>query len=175
MNTKLSKWREEEGGIDFVQLVIGLLIISIAAVGTFQSLFWGYEQLDFQMRYRKAISIARSYAEYWQGRIHTDFPEPTAPSFRAIKAGNLAHPLEVLLDERDPLKSDDDIMCKISYAPLNAVDLITTGEGIDYWTIRVRVTWFEPTDNPRDSDIYEDRNGKPHEIEFYTAMNPATL
>jgi|SaaInl8_200m_RNA_FD_contig_31_80676_length_716_multi_3_in_0_out_0_1 hypothetical protein len=174
MNAYKSRLHEDEGGLDFVQIVIGLLIISIAAVGTFQSLFWGYEQLDFQMRYRKAISIARSYAEYWQGRIHTDFPSSKDASFRSVKAGNLSSPLEVLLDQRDPARDDDDIVCKIAYAPLVPVDLNTTGSGIDYWEIVVRLTWYEPN-SELGSRGYDEQRSFPHEIVFYTAMTYSTL
>lgn len=174
MKAHMRRLHEDDGGLDFVQIVIGLLIISIAAVGTFQSLFWGYEQLDFQMRYRKAISVARSYAEYWQGRIHTDFPKTTDAAFRAVKNGNLARPLVVLLDERDPTTDNDDIVCEVSYAPLVPVDLNTTGSGIDYWEIVVRVTWYEPNSELGSSGDEEHRP-MPHEIDFYTAMTSSTL
>lgn len=174
MNTRLKKWRDDEGGLDFVQMVIGLLIISIAAVGTFQALFFGQEQLDYQMRYRKAISVARSYAEYWQGRIHTDFPEPGSPSFNGVKAGNLARPLEVLLDTRDPNNDADDIMCNVAYAPLVPIDKPTTGPGIDYWQIKVRVTWLEPSSNSKEPGKYEVLD-IPHSVEFHAAMTSATL
>jgi len=154
--------QQDEGSIDFIQLIVGLMIIAIAAVGTFQALFYGYEQLDYEMRYRKAISMARSYVEYWQGRIHTDFN----PNDRATMVGNLGDPHVFLLDERNPTITYDDIYCEVAYGPIVPVDLETTGEGVDHYLISVIVSWWEPN---------ESRMIAPHEIEFSAAMVPATL
>ena len=161
MNRLREKWRSDEGSIDFMQLIVGLLIIAIAAVGTFQALYYGYEQLDYQMRYRKAISLARSYVEYWQGRIHTDFD----PKDQATRVGNLVNPLWVTLDERTN-SGYDDILCQLSYGPLEPVDMPATGQGIDHWKVRVYVKWWE---------LGEPSTIPPHEIFFDATMVPATL
>lgn len=153
--------RRDEGSIDFVQLVTGLMIISIAAVGTFQALIYGYEQLDYEMRHRKAVSVARSYVEYWQGRIHTDFP-----TTRQEMNGNLNRPEQFLLDERDPNTDFDDIDCWVSYGRLEAVDLQATGEGVDHYKIRVYVSWWEPE---------QSRLTQAKEIFFDATMVPAAL
>lgn len=151
------RWSGDDGSIDFIQVVIGLMIVAIACVGTFQALAYGYDHLNQQMRYRKALSIARSYVEYWQGRIHTDFD----PNDRQTRAGNLAGGGQtVLLDTGDPTTTSDDIYCNVAYGPLEAVDLQVTGVGIDYWKIRVYVNWDEyPAGHnrpPRHSDIFFD-------------------
>jgi len=159
--TKL-RWSGDDGSIDFIQVVIGLMIVAIACVGTFEALAYGYDHLNQQMRYRKALSIARSYVEYWQGRIHTDFD----PSDRVTRAGNLGGGQTVLLDEGDPTTSVDDIYCTISYGPLEGVDLQVTGVGVDYWKIRVYVKWWE---------INESHTIPPHEIFFDATMVPAAL
>src|SRR3972149_2928910 len=109
MNAIVRKMCGEEGSIDFMQLSVGLMIISIASVGTLQSLYYGYEQLDQQMRHRKAVMVARSYVEYIQGRIHTDF-DPKRSSDTKFKNGNHGNPEEALLDARDPSTDLDDIM-----------------------------------------------------------------
>ncbi len=153
--------QRDEGSIDFVQLVIGLLIISIAAVGTFQALIYGYEQLDYEMRHRKAVSIARSHVEYWQGRIHTDMP-----TSRQEANGNLNRPNQFLLDERDPNTDIDNIDCWVSYGPLEPIDLPTTGDGVDHFKVRVYVSWWEPE---------QSRLTKAHEIFFDATMVPAAL
>ncbi len=154
-------WHRDEGGIDFVQVVVGLLIIAIAAVGTFQALVYGYGQLNYEMRYRKAISMARSYVEYWQGRIHTDFQ-----ATRQVMNGNLARPEVYLLDECDPRNVFDDIYCKVAYGPIEPVDLETTGQGVDHYRIRVYVTWWEPD---------QSFNSPGHEVFFDATMVPAAL
>lgn len=161
----LKKWREDEGSVDYIQVVVGVLIVAIAAVGLLQTLFWGYEQFDYDIRYKKAVSVARSYAEYWQGRIHVAFPKTTDPNFRRIIAGNQNNPDVVLLDQRDPNDVDDDVYCRVSYR-LQDRDLETTGTGIDYWEIHVRVQWDEPNEGGL--------NVPKREITFFTAMNPGT-
>ena len=141
MKWNLGKWREDAGGIDFIQIVIGLMIVAIAAVGTFQALQFGNDKLNQQMRYRKAISIARSYVEYWQGRIHTDF-NPNDP---LVRNGNLTQVVDpTVLDRGDPTTDADDIVCYVRYGPLDPVDLPATGAGVDFWRINVKVTWSEP-------------------------------
>jgi len=162
MKSIKNTWQREEGGIDFVQLIVGLMIIAIAAVGTFQALIYGYEQLDYEMRYRKAVSVARSYMEYWQGRIHTDINLYD----RQVLNGNLGRPEVLLLDERDPTIDYDDVYCQVSYGPIDMVDLPTTGVGTDHFNLRVYVTWWEPEQR-------EDR--PPHEILFHASMVPAAL
>ena len=136
------KWRGDEGSIDLIQLIVGLMIISIAAVGTLKALYWGYEQLDFQMRHRKAISIARSHVEYLQGRLHSDF-DKTKFQDEALKAGNIANPLIKLLDERDPSIDYDNIYCEVSHDGLKPFSDPQT-KGTDYWIIQVYVRWNEP-------------------------------
>ncbi len=158
MNAKLKRWRQDEGSIDFVQLIVGLLIISIAAVGTLQALYYGYEQLDFQMRHRKAISIARSHVEYLQGRLHSDY-EKNDFRDQYLVAGNFSNPDIRLLDRRDPKKEYDDIFCEVSHRRLEIIDLPGT-KSDDYWTIQAYVRWSEPGEDdvvPRHMVYFADR------------------
>jgi hypothetical protein len=158
------KWHREEGSVDFIQLVVGLMIISIAAVGTLQALYYGYDQLDFQMRHRKAISIARSYVEYLQGRLHADY-DATNFNDLELRAGNLAHPSVKLLDDRDPSTDMDDVFCDVSHRPLVPIDLPET-KGVDYWVIQVFVRWNEPN-SPQQNPI--------HSVFFDARMVPAGI
>jgi len=135
----IARMRDDRGSIDFVQLVVGLMIVAIACVGTFQALGFGYDHLNEQMRYRKALSIARSYLEYWQGRIHTDFH----PSDMQTRAGNFGRGPPFKLDEGYPATTTDDIYCTVEYGGLQPVDQNTTGIGTDYWNINVQVIWQE--------------------------------
>jgi hypothetical protein len=171
MNRFKKKLRQDAGSIDFIQLVVGLLIVSVASIGTIDALLSGYEHLDYQMRFRKAISIARSYVEYWQGRIHTDAPSTTE------MVGNLMNPKVFLLDERNPNTDFDDIYCEVRYSRIQAQDFLAEGEANNYgevdddsggkfFLISVNVSWYEPSD---------DRNISPREIEFYAAMVQASM
>ena len=142
------KWHRDEGSVDLIQLIVGLMIISIASVGTLKSLYWGYEQLDYQMRHRKAISIARSHVEYLQGRLHSDY---NASKFQdeALRVGNIANPLIKLLDERDPSIDYDNIYCEVSHDELKPFYHPET-KGLDYWKIKVFVRWNEPGEDSVD-------------------------
>ncbi len=147
--------KSSNGSIDFVQIVIGLLIIAIACVGTFQAINYGNDQLNYQMRYRKAISIARSTVEYWQGRVHTDIDFTNANEL----AGNLGKVVpSTYLDEYTN--------CYVRYGKIIPVDLQNTGPGIDHWIIRVQVTWWEPDQLP---------STLPHEVTFQGTMVPAEM
>ncbi len=166
MKWKKQAWRQDDGSIDLMQLFVGLLIISVASIGTFQALFYGYEQLDYQMRYRKAVSTARSYMEYWQGRVHTDLKFNNMQ----VMHGNLARPETFLLDERDPTTDYDDIYCEVAYGPITPRVLNSEEEnyGSDvsyYYDLYVRVEWYEPNDY----------NGPARKIEFDGAMVPADM
>lgn len=157
------KWRDDSGSIDFIQIVVGLMIVAIASVGTFQALSYGNDKMNQQMRYRKAMSIARSYVEYWQGRIHTDF-DPTDVRARQGNLNQQVDPTE--LDLGDPTTDADDVVCYVRYGSLDPIDLIETGIGIDYWIINVKVTWWEP-DQPRYTE--------PQSVVFRGTMVPAGL
>lgn len=162
MSRQIEKWRDERGSIDFIQLVTGLLIVAIAAVGTFQALAFGYDHLNQEMRYRKAMALGRAYVEYWQGRIHSESDWQNAENL----AGNLGRPRRMLLDPGDPMTITDDLYCEVSYGPLVGVDQPTTGRGVDYWVIRVYVKWWERWQIKRDI---------PYEVSFYGTMVPAAL
>jgi|GEM_PF-1678240 len=144
MHTK-KRWCNDDGSLDLIQLVIGMLIVAIAAVGSYQALFFGTTQLDAEMRYRKAISLARSYAEYWQGRVHIDFPQFDDPRRPQVIAGNLTNRIEVILDKRDPSTTEDDIWATIAYDRLIPVLRESNQAEILYWRIKVVIRWDEPT------------------------------
>lgn len=139
----LQNWRSDEGSIDFVQIVVGLLIIGIAAIGTIDGFHQGYGWLDFQNRHTKAVSIGRSYMEYLQGRVHTDF-DPGSFEDNQLMRGNLRQPIIVLLDGRDPDNPNDQVFCNVYHGPFLDEDVPETGEGVDFWRLRVWVEWNEP-------------------------------
>jgi hypothetical protein len=163
MNAHAMKWRNDEGSIDFIQVVVGLLIISIASIGTLQALYYGYEQLDYQMRYKKAVSLARAYTEYIQGRIHVELDKAGQPFF----AGNFARPQSWILDRRDPSRLTDDIYCDVSYGQVAKIDDPATGEGYDFYRFVVKVSWIEPTE--------VGTGAQPHEIELAATMVEAAI
>lgn len=162
LSKRIASWRDDRGSIDFIQLVVGLLIVAIAAVGTLQALSFGYDHLKEEMRYRKAISIARAYLEYWQGRIHTDFDASDV----VTRAGNLGTPKRVLIDSGEMNDDRDDVYGFLSYGPIEAIDQPETGTGIDYYVVKVYLKWWEIGQSSRNS---------PKEVKFIGTMVPAAL
>jgi hypothetical protein len=114
------------------------------------------------------MSIARSYVEYWQGRIHTDFPNDV----RTMQ-GNLNRPVPTtVLDLGDPNLDADDVYCYVRYGAITPVYNIELGNDADghpivsYWNIKVEVTWWEPG---------QPLNTLPKRVTFDGAMVPAAL
>lgn len=160
-------WREDAGSIDFVQVIVGLMIVGIAAVGTFQALQFGNDQMNQQMRYRKAMSVARSYLEYWQGRVHIDPPTQDNELAGNLNKGDQDPSVRrITLDEGDLTKDNDDVECYLRYGRITPVDLMETGEGDDYWRLRVKVSWYEPD---------QDHATEPHSVTFDGSMVPAEM
>ncbi len=145
------KLKNDNGSIDFVQIIIGLLIIVIAVIGTFQALFWGYEKLDEQMRHRKALSMARSHVEYIQARVHIEVSE-MEPEFMS---GTLNRPEKKLLDKRNPNVDYDDIYCNVKHSAIRNVD--------SYYIFEVSVEWEEPG---------RGRRSRLHEVTLLATMVP---
>jgi hypothetical protein len=127
--------KNDSGGIDFVQVVVGLIIIAIACIASVKIFSYGWETQDWQMRHKKAISIARSEIEYIQGRINCDFD----PNDRDLIIGNEVRADSKLLDDRNTETKLDDIFCKVFHKSLTMIDDPETGNGIDYYKISVTV------------------------------------
>ncbi len=132
----------DKGSIDLIQLIVGLMIIAIAALGATKIHVYGWDTQDWEIRHKKALSMARSEVEYIQGRINCDFDE----NDRSFGVGNHTRPEQRLLDERDPTTISDDIYCKVSHSHIKPVDLPLTGLGVDFYKFDVIVTWLEPNE-----------------------------
>lgn len=130
----------DKGSIDFVQLVIGLMIIAIACVGTFSMMYTGWDKFNYEMRQRQALAIARSEVDYIQGRIDCD-----TLSFQKMSS-NINHPKIFLLDKRKPDVGSDDIFCDVYHTKISPIDLVETGIGVDFYKFNVTVRWEEPED-----------------------------
>ena len=161
MSVMLEKWRGDKGSIDFVQLIVGLMIIGIASVGTLSALSYGYGQLNQQMRHRKAIEISRSWVEYLQGRLHCDFDKGKYEDAK-LANGTLNKALRTLLDDMGTPEVYDDVYCKVSHGKLVQMDLPETSS-MDWWEIYVKVEWAEPD---------EDDQYPLHKVEFFARMVP---
>ena len=136
--------KNDVGSIDLVQLIIGIIIISIAVIGTTKSFVYGWQTQDWQMRHKKAMCIARSEAEFTQARINTEF-DPKKDNIE-LMLGNEKHPAKMLLDKRDPDIDYDDIYCLVSRSALIPIDDLDNGVGVDYFRFTTKTVWREPNE-----------------------------
>ena len=140
--------KNDGGSLDYIQLVIGIIIISIAALATVKTFSHGWKAQDWQQRHKMALLIARSEVETIQATIGSEGPLPRS---------NERHPLMVMLDKRSPIE-EDDIYCDVCHGEITPIDRPETGEGIDYYKFWVLVTWLEPNGTVK------------REVEFHAAM-----
>jgi hypothetical protein len=129
-------WRCEQGGLDFVQVIIAMLIVAIAAVSTTYSIYVGRLTLDQKLQEKQAIRYAREEMEYWSGRILV------SPPTSQERLGDSRNGRRVLIDPRNPNDESDNIWGKVFYDRIIPVNLQITGEDItDYYKIHVWVIW----------------------------------
>jgi hypothetical protein len=147
-------WRCERGGLDFVQVIIAMMIVAIAAVSTTYSIYVGRLTLDEKLQEKQAIRYAREEMEYWSGRVLVSPPNSQE------MLGDAQTGRRVLIDPRKPNDASDNIWGKVFYARITPVNLQVTGEELtDYYKIHVWVVW--PDNVPE-----EER----HRVDLYSSM-----
>jgi hypothetical protein len=154
----LRLWKDEKGSLDFVQIVIAILMIAIAAVSTTYSIYVGRATLTEQLQEKQALRYAREEMEYWAGQVLSG--EVTA--FEVGGSGNLG--TRVLIDARDPEDMSDNVWGRVCYGRLEPVfsELVGETSSIDFYRIHVWVIW--PENLPE---------RERHRIDLYTSMFPS--
>ncbi|MBS1261366.1 MAG: hypothetical protein MAG453_00687 [Calditrichaeota bacterium] len=126
-------------GVTLIELVVALVVIGTAAVGTTIAVFNAYGQLQRQRHRMTANEFLRAEVEYWQGRIHIAMPTPAEMSSRGPER-------VVTIDERSPGNAHDDIIGVVRREPIEAHVLINTTNTLQYyWEIPVVINYTEPT------------------------------
>lgn len=149
-------WNNEKGGLDYVQVMIAMLIVSIAAVSTVYSIYVGRASLTQEYQEKQALRYAREEMEYWCGRLLGD----TLSSVE--KLGDLQGGRRVLIDPRDPQNASDNLWGRVFYSPIIPTYLMVTGEDIrDYYSVHVWVIW------PYGRSISRDEQRR---IDLYSSM-----
>jgi len=153
----LRLWKDENGSLDFVQIVIAILIIAIAAVSTTYSIYVGRATLIEQLQEKQALRYAREEMEYWGGQVLTG----GVSSFEINGSGNFG--TRVLIDPRDPADNSDNIWGRVYYGRIVPIYSLLQGQtaSIDYCQIHVWVIW--PDNVPV---------GESHRVDIYTSMFP---
>jgi prepilin-type N-terminal cleavage/methylation domain-containing protein len=133
-------------GMTLVELLVGLTVMSIAAVGTATGFWSAYGQLERQRHKMRANQLLRQYTEKYQGLIHT-YP-PTE-----IIANQYSRWEQVIIDPRGP-GSRDDIIGEIRRWPIGKEHVEGSNRLVDYNEIVVEIVY---PSNPRDHALYDDQ------------------
>ena len=125
-------------GMTLIELVVGMVVVGTAAVGTSIAVFNAYGQLQRQRHRMIANQYMRAEIEYWQGRIHTAPP--------TVHQMNNAIRHEVIIDEREPGDRYDDITGEVVRQPIRPHILVSTSSQLQYyWEIPVSIKYTEPS------------------------------
>ncbi len=125
-------------GMTLIELVVGMMVVGTAAVGTTIAVFNAYGQLQRQRHRMVANQLMRAEIEYWQGRVHTAFP--------TVHQMNNAITHPVVIDKRDPGDRYDDILGEVTREPIREHVLVATSTQLQYyWEIPVKIVYTEPT------------------------------
>ncbi len=134
-------------GMTMIELVVGLVVVGTAAVGTSIAVFNAYGQLQRQRHRLIANQHLRAEVEYWQGRIHSAMPT-------AQQMNNAMEPFTVLIDERDPTTDDDDLLAEVKRLPIRSHILVNTSTQLQYyWEIPVTIRYTETSWVLGDPDV----------------------
>jgi prepilin-type N-terminal cleavage/methylation domain-containing protein len=133
-------------GMTLIELVVGIVIVGTAAIGTSIAVFNAYGQLQRQRHRMIANQHMRAEIEFWQGRIHTAFP--------TTQQMNNAIERSVMIDERESGDRFDDITGTVRRQPIRTHTMVSTSTQLQYyWEIPVSIKYTEPTWVFGDSDV----------------------
>jgi hypothetical protein len=146
-------WKCEKGGLDFIQVITAIVIITIAAVSTTYSIYVGRLSLEDELQEKQAIRYAQEEMEYWVGRVFVT--QITGQEY----VGDTQTGRRVLIDPRNPNVANDNVWGRVYYNRIIPVNLLITGEEItDYYQLHVWVKWPDEREVPeahkRRVDLY---------------------
>jgi len=141
---KLSLKRRK--GMTLVELLIGLIVMSIAAVGTATAFWSSYGQLERQRHRMRANQLLRQYTEKYQGLVHC-YP-PTE-----IMANQYSRWEDVVIDPKGPGDSDD-VIGQIRRWPIGKETVENSAKAVDYNEVVVEIVYPK---NPRDHELYDNQ------------------
>ncbi len=129
--------RKRPGGLNFFELVISLIIIAVTSVAVASSFYTAYNQLNRQRWKKKAVQLLKAEADFWMGRVHSQFPSPF----------ELQHPIPnpdnpIQLDPNTP--QGRSVLAELYLLDITGIDMTNTEAFPDWYEIRVSATYEEP-------------------------------
>lgn len=138
--------KRDRRGVALIELIVSLIVIATASVGTTIAFFSAYGMLQQQRHRMRANEFLREETEYWQGRVHliSRLSEHERQQPRSWR--------DVIIDPRGP-GAQDDVVGRIRRESIVAKNIIQTPQNPDYYEIPVVIQWEEPPLVPGDNPI----------------------
>jgi len=144
--------KHRAGGLNFFELIIGTLIITVTSVAVASSFYSAYNHMTRQRWRMKANQLLKAEAEFWLGRVHSAFPS----------VYELQHPIPnpegpFMLDPYRKgnqldrgATGEGGIPCETGLLRIRPVDKMDTLAKPDWFEIQVYARYTEP---PLDLDV----------------------
>lgn len=148
--------RDRKGGLTMFELIIGMLIITIASVAVASSFYTAHGELARQRRRQMANQLLKAEAEFWKGRVHSAMPSPYEMEH------NIPNP-------KNPIPLDTytagnrQVSCEVWKSPIREVNIPETKIDPDYYEFTVWVTYEEPN---LDRVVFRTRNNHPKKVTY---------
>lgn len=129
----------QRGTFDIVSVIVGGTVLLIAVLGTAFSLTYGRGALIHEEHYKAGAYLLRGEMEKWQALIQADpdrYQTQQSLTNRYTTTINLTS-----VGDRDGEAQPVEVT--IVRDPVEPVDLMETGEGIDYFILTASATWRE--------------------------------
>ena len=132
--------KHRPGGLNFFELIISTLIISITSVAVASSFYTAYGELNRQRRSQRANQLLKAEAEYWMGRVHSTKLTAYEQSHRIPNPNN-----PVLLDPvYTYTQHGKQIKAYLYMIDFKRVELFETKATPDWYEVRVAIEYNEP-------------------------------
>ncbi len=138
--------RHRRGGINFIELMVSILVITIASVAFAHSFFVASFEMDKQRRRMEAVQLAKSEAQFWVGRIHTSFPSPFDIDQWHEHPGNPLYLGQEGVVRRPNVRrvtSPEYVEVSVNRSPIRTVDLFDTSTRADFYEFTITVDYIE--------------------------------
>ena len=129
--------KHRQGGVTFVELMVGFLIVSIASVSVTSGIYVAHGLLIRERNKGLAIQLMKGEMSYWLGRVHVSFPS------QLERIQRMRRPVTISRDNAgNPLEGT------ITREPIREIKLPDTKTESDWFEIKVSIDYIEDSLEP---------------------------
>lgn len=148
--------KSRRGGVTFVELMVGFLIVAITAVAVTSGFYVAHGTLIRERNKMRAVHLLKGELNYWVGRIHSSFP--TLEERNGIRRRRVV----IARDANGVAITGDLVRHEIKV--INNPD---TKVEPDWWEIKVSIDYDEP---PLEPSFVRNAEKKPVHMELVCPM-----